>query len=189
MNSESLTRRKFIHHCAICTGAAGIPATWTRLLAAAEGHAHRGPVSSPGGVPLEFKYFTPEQAATVEAVAEQIIPADEDPGAKWAGVVHYIDLSLAVEFKENRPAYEAGLRRLAALTHEVAAKPFVELDFAAQTRILERLEKDNAREGQETSGSDFFRLVRRQTLEGFFGDPKYGGNRDHVGWKILKFEG
>jgi gluconate 2-dehydrogenase gamma chain len=152
-------------------------------------HGAHGTTSAAASGPLEFKYLIPAQVATIEAIAEQIIPADEDPGAKWAGVVHYIDLGLAGDLKEYRPVYEAGLKRLAALTAEVSNQSFPELDFATQTQVLEKLEKDDAREGSGASGREFFQFVRRHTIEGFFGDPKYGGNRETIGWKILKFEG
>jgi gluconate 2-dehydrogenase gamma chain len=183
-----LSRRTFIHRCAICAGVMVLPPAWANLLAAGQ-HPHAKSKASQTAGPLAFKYFTPEKAATVEAITEQIIPADEDPGAKWAGVVHYIDMSLAGEFAKFRPDYEAGLARLAALVREISTKNFVDLDFAAQTKVLEKLEKDEHRENNSVSGQEFFQLVRRQTLEGFFGDPKYGGNRDFIGWKMLKFEG
>ena len=183
------TRREFLHRCAICAGAAALPPAWAKLVAAGDHNHHAAVGASPAPAPVAFTYFTLEQAATVEAITDQIIPADADPGAKWAGVVHYIDLALAGDLKEHRPAYEAGLRRLASLAREGADKPFAQLDFATQTKILEKLEADDFREGSGPSGREFFLLVRRQTLEGFFGDPKYGGNRDSIGWKILKFEG
>ena len=182
-------RREFLHRGAICAGAAALPPSWARLLAAAE-HSHQRttPVKT-GIIPLPFKYLTEEQAATIETIAEQIIPADEDPGAKWAGVVHYVDLGLAGDFTEYRSVYDAGLRRLATLTRKESEKHFAELDSATQTKILEKLEADDSREGDSPAGSEFFRLVRQHTIEGFFGDPRYGGNRDLIGWKILKFEG
>ena len=54
--------------------------------------------------PLGFRFFSSAQGAA-EAVTDQIIPADEQPGAKWAGVVHYIDLALTGDLKDFRPAY------------------------------------------------------------------------------------
>jgi gluconate 2-dehydrogenase gamma chain len=36
--------------------------------------------------------------------------------------------------------------------------------------------------------TDFFELLRTHTLYGFLGNPSYGGNRDHVGWKLIGFE-
>jgi len=181
------SRREFLHRCAICAGAVALPPAWAKLLAAAQHHGSH-PEAPRASKPLEFKYLAPGQASTIEAICEQIIPADEDPGGRWAGVVHYIDLGLAGDLKEYRPVYEAGLKRLAALTREVGVRRFAELDFVAQTKILEKLEKDDLREGG-TSGREFFQLVRQHTIEGFFGDPKYGGNREMMGWKVLKFEG
>jgi len=181
------TRREFLHRCAICAGAAALPPAWAKLAGAAQ-HAP-GPQAAPPATPLAFQYLIPPQVATLEAVCEQIIPADEDPGAKWAGVVHYIDLGLAGGLKEYRPVYEAGLKRLEALTRQAGARSFADLDSAPQAMILEQLEKDEGREGAAVSGREFFQLVRRHTIEGFWGDPKYGGNREMTGWKILKFEG
>lgn len=186
---RSTDRREFLHRCAICAGVAVLPPAWARLLRGAEQHRRHTAPTAGAQEPLGFKYFSPAQAAIVEAVSEQIIPADEDPGAKWAGVVHYIDLGLAGDLKEFRSAYAAGLRRLAALTQEMSPKPFDQLDFATQTQVLEKLERDDTREDNAPSGHDFFRVIRQHTLQGFFGDPQYGGNRDFVGWKILKFEG
>ena len=39
------------------------------------------------------------------------------------------------------------------------------------------------------SGREFFELMRKHTLEGFFSEPKHGGNRDSIGWKVLGFVG
>ncbi|MGO8736824.1 MAG: gluconate 2-dehydrogenase subunit 3 family protein [Terriglobia bacterium] len=192
--SQCLTRRVFLHRCALCTGAAILPPAWalmadsTNLYAASHQHGHPTDAVTGRG-PIAFRYFTTDDAATVEALSEQIIPADKDPGAKWAGVVHYIDLGLAGKFKEQRPIYESGLKRLATLAREVAPQPFALLDFATQTRVLEKFEADSVSDASGRSGREFFLLVRQQTIEGFFGDPKYGGNRDSIGWKILKFEG
>jgi gluconate 2-dehydrogenase gamma chain len=188
-NPQRISRRGLLHRCAICLGVINLPQAWTRLLAASE-HAQHAQTGAPAvRGPVPFKYFTPEQAACVEAITEQIIPADQDPGARWAGVVHYIDLSLAGQFAKHRPTYQAGLSRLAELTRDVSDRPFSDLDFGQQTSILEKLESDVANAQSSRIGQEFFALVRRQTIEGFFGDPKYGGNRDNIGWKILKFEG
>jgi gluconate 2-dehydrogenase gamma chain len=36
---------------------------------------------------------------------------------------------------------------------------------------------------------DFFGTLVLHTRMGFYGDPAYGGNRDHVGWKTIGFPG
>src|SRR5438045_9374197 len=35
----------------------------------------------------------------------------------------------------------------------------------------------------------FFNLLLDNTIEGFFSDPIYGGNRDKIGWKLVGFPG
>jgi gluconate 2-dehydrogenase gamma chain len=37
--------------------------------------------------------------------------------------------------------------------------------------------------------SFFFGLLLANTMEGFFSDPIYGGNRDKIGWKLVGFPG
>lgn len=148
-----------------------------------------GPHKQAAATPeLAFHVFNPAQAATVEAVTDQIIPADQDPGAKYAGVVHYIDLALAGDLSDYRAIYTKGIERLEAVAHTLAGKMFADLQFADQTKVLEQLERDHTTVAGALNGADFFQLMRKHTLEGFFGDPKYGGNRDSVSWKMLKFE-
>lgn len=137
--------------------------------------------------PLEFHFFNSAQAAAVEAVTDQIVPADQQPGAKWAGVVHYIDLVLTSDLKDLRPAYSRGIQHLEALAHEIAGRTFADLQFTDQTNVLEKLEHDPTSITQGLSGRDFFELMRKHTLEGFFGDPKH--DRGSVGWKVLGFVG
>ena len=139
--------------------------------------------------PLGFRFFSSAQGAAVEAVTDQIVPADEQPGAKWAGVVHYIDLALTGDLKDLRPAYSQGIQHLEALAHEISGRTFAELQFTDLASVLEKLEHDQTQITKGLIGREFFELMRRHTLEGFFGEPKHGGNRDSVGWKVLGFTG
>ena len=34
-----------------------------------------------------------------------------------------------------------------------------------------------------------FNRVRRLTLEGMFGDPVYGGNKNFAGWDLIRYPG
>lgn len=67
-------------------------------------------------------------------------------------------------------------------------KTFAELAPADQDKILSDLEK-GALELKSTPGTPFFTLLLQNTMEGFFADPIYGGNRDMVGWKLVGFPG
>ena len=75
-------------------------------------HYHDGMLAGPA---LEFRFFDSAQAAAIEAVTDQIIPEDQQPGAKWAGVVHYIDLALIGDLKDFGSAYNRGIQRIEAL--------------------------------------------------------------------------
>jgi gluconate 2-dehydrogenase gamma chain len=54
--------------------------------------------------------------------------------------------------------------------------------------LLEQLETDEITL-PSLSSAFFFGLLWRNTEEGYFADPLYGGNRDKVGWKLLGFPG
>src|ERR1700730_10696375 len=136
----SIARREFLHQCALCAGTMSLPPVWLRLLVVAEQNPVHGRPKSKAGI--AFRFFNSAQAATIEAVTDQIIPADEDPGAKWAGVVHYIDLALAGDLKVCRLVYESGIERLDTLSHSLAGKPFSALKFTDQTSVLEKGEQD-----------------------------------------------
>src|SRR5207247_1201849 len=80
----------------------------------------------------------------LEAVAEQIIPADQDPGAKQAGSVRYIDRVLAAEQRDRRPMYAAGLQGIDQTSRLLYSRDFVKVSFDEQTAVLEALEKGEA---------------------------------------------
>jgi gluconate 2-dehydrogenase gamma chain len=180
---RTTSRRKFLHQCGICTGALVLPLAWSKL---AFPHGEEAGASA-AMQPLAFRFFNPAQAAAVEAVTDQIIPADGQPGAKAAGVVHYIDLLLTSIRMDLVPAYTAGIPHLDALAHGIGGKTFTELQFADQTKVLEKLEHDETPIIKGVSGRRFFELMRGQTLGGFYGDPEH--DRSSVGWKVLGFVG
>ncbi len=65
------------------------------------------------------------------------------------------------------------------------AARFVELDPPAQDAVLADVEQGRA----PGVAGGFFELLRRHVLEGMFGDPRWGGNADLVGWKLLGYPG
>lgn len=138
-------------------------------------------------VPLQaapgWQYFTAEEAALVDALCEQIVPADKDPGAKQAAVVRYIDHQLTGPLKRYAKAYRTGLPELEQACVRSKGKKFVELPFVEQTHFLESIER-----GPNKSLTLFFAIVVDHTMQGFYGDPKHGGNADEASWKMLKIE-
>ena len=127
------------------------------------------------------------QWQTLEAACARIIPTDQDPGATEAGVVSYIDGQLAhPPVSSFREMIAAGLERLELVARRVHHGSFARLAAAQQDAVLQLVLRAR-RIGGRYNGQRFFRILVVLTLEGFLGDPIYGGNRDRVGWKLVGF--
>ena len=127
----------------------------------------------------QFVFFDPATAVEIKAIAGQIIPDDETPGADRAGVIWFIDRALAGYDADNRELYKRGLGEMQVKRAELfpGSTSIAGLSKDQQIQLLRSMEK-----------SEFFQLVRYHTILGFFGHPKYGGNRDQVGWKLIGVE-
>jgi gluconate 2-dehydrogenase gamma chain len=111
---------------------------------------------------------------TLEAICEQIIPADQDHGAAWAGVANFIDRQLAGFYKEHRQAY----RSFIADADQRAGGDFARVPPERQFEILSAIEKDDSKKA-------VFALIVSHTMQGFYGNPRHGGNRDYCSWRML----
>jgi gluconate 2-dehydrogenase gamma chain len=135
--------------------------------------------STPGcrtAAPAAWRYLTPEDARTVDAICEQLIPRDQDPGAHDAGVVNYIDTQLATRFRRYRKAYREGIAAVDTASRTKFQTPFTGLTPEQQIEILQHIE-ENAK--------PFFDLILTHTRQGFYGDPRHGGNRNRASWKMV----
>jgi gluconate 2-dehydrogenase gamma chain len=132
-------------------------------------------------------FFTPEEARLVEAVSEQIIPADKDPGAKDARVVLFIDRQLVGPYAKHQTAYRAGLRALLETCRRQFGKPFEALAWDDQTKVLASLEAGRAPKElwKSPTCTEFFNLVLEHTKQGFYGSPQDGGNYNYVSYQML----
>ena len=126
--------------------------------------------------PKKFTYFDEATAAEVEAIAAQIIPDNDTPGAKQAGVIFFIDRSLAGYDSDKRELYKTGL----AAAQAKRAKLFPGSRSIASLKPDQQIALFKAIEDTE-----FFQQVRTHTAMGFLGHPMHGGNRDMVGWKFI----
>jgi gluconate 2-dehydrogenase gamma chain len=186
---DLVSRRRFMMQSAAGFSAAWAVANWPAMLSAAE-HAHRAVGS---GTPPQFEFFTAEEAKEVDAIAARIIPTDDMPGAREAGVVYFIDKALVTFAKENQKLYRAGLPELQARVQEMnpGKKKFSELDAEHQDAVLLSLDENHpgGRRAFRRPGNapSFFDTVRQHAISGFLIDPEAGrgGNRDAVGWKVI----
>jgi gluconate 2-dehydrogenase gamma chain len=127
--------------------------------------------------PAALGVFTAEQAEAVDALASRILPAvDGRPGAHEAGAVYFIDRALATFNAGQKKLYAHGvddLNRRASHRSKGALK-FAALTPARQDEIIKEIEK-----------TPFFEAARFDTIVGVFALPKWGGNREHIGWQML----
>src|SRR6266404_8152665 len=100
MDGAKSSRRRFLFGISSGLGSAWLNSRWPLILAAQE-HAHQAGRSSPS----KFEFFSPLQAAEIEAMAAQIIPADETPGAREARTIYFIDRALTTFDRDKRTAY------------------------------------------------------------------------------------
>ena len=153
-----------------------------------------GSVQTPAPEPSRaYEQLTAEEADLLEAIADQLIPSDDlGPGAVAAGAVVYIDRALGGALSESRDAYRAGLSAFDRYCRASRGAPFRELPHVDQVSALIDVETGaatGARTGFAGSSAAFFNMVRGHVLQGTFGDPYYGGNRDYVGWDLIEYPG
>jgi len=115
----------------------------------------------------EPQFFSPEEYATVKRLAEMMIPSDEIPGAREAGVSEFIDFIVASD-PSLQPRFRQGLTWMNAHAIRLYNHLFLDLNAGQQTEILEHLAyKDRYRRGEQ-EGRAFFELFREYTVIGFY---------------------
>ena len=175
MDKQGISRRLFVTQSCAGLGSAWLLSSMPEIIAAQE-HAH---LAAQSNAPVKFGFFTRDQAAEVEAVAAQIIPTDETPGAREARVIYFIDRALMTFASGEREVLLKGLKQLQSQARKKfkAVKKFSDLSSEQQIVVLKTIEK-----------SLFFESVRTLTIVGMFANPEYGGNHDQIGWKLIGFE-
>jgi gluconate 2-dehydrogenase gamma chain len=122
-------------------------------------------------------------------------------------VVYYIDRALAGFSTRLQPVYRLGLRDLDRWCQERYAAPFIGLEPEQQDAVVRALlgpeiagpgagvppasVEPEPGEAADPAGPlhRLFAVIREHTVEGYFGDPAYGGNRGAVGWRLVGFPG
>ena len=128
------------------------------------------------------------QLRTLEAFVDRLIPKDElGPGATESGVAVYINRSLGDYLAPEKAAFIAGLEATDALARRTEDRAFAELSPEKQDAVLTAMDSGTAAGFADARA--FFGRVRRLALEGMFGDPSYGGNRNFAGWDLIRYPG
>ena len=127
-----------------------------------------------------LRVLTRLQAEVVDAIASRILPSvDGRPGAHDAGVVYFIDRSLATFNSGQKKLYASGIADLnrRAGRQSPGTNSFAALSAAQQDEVLRAVETTR-----------FFQAARFDTIVGMFALPTWGGNRDYSGWHMLGLE-
>ena len=185
--TNELSRRNFLLQAGTGLSAAWVSAQWPALVSAAT-HAHKAAQSS---APPKFEFFTPAQAAEIDAITARIIPTTDTPGAREAGVVYFIDRGLTTFGADDQKTYREGLPELQARVTEMfpGSAKFSGLSAEQQDEVLRSFDENAASARRpfraRPGAQNFFETVRQHTIAGFLIDPDYGGNHDGVGWKVI----
>jgi gluconate 2-dehydrogenase gamma chain len=162
----------------------------------------------------DYRFFTAAEQAFIEPAIDRLIPPDEiGPSASQCNVHVFLDRQLSGPFGRGDHYYLGGpwpkgvpeqgyqSRLSPAQLYRAAipaiesyvkgkydGKSFTELAAADQDLVLQALESGEAQlEGAD--GKGFFAMLLQNTLEGYFSDPIYGGNKDMAAWKMIGFPG
>jgi len=129
--------------------------------------------------------FSADQRRILEAFLGRLVPNDESgPGAVECGVTDYIDRSLADYLASEKTDFLNGLAALDSYARSSKDLPFAELSPEKRDEVLTAIDNN-----QVPNLRGFFNRVRRLTLEGMFGDPYYGGNKNFAGWDLIRYPG
>jgi gluconate 2-dehydrogenase gamma chain len=210
MADLKLPRREFLKGAGVA--GAGVAAAATGLTACTP-QAATTAANAPAATPETRLVLTPEEDAFFSAAVDTIIPADQlSPSGTECGCVTFIDRQLASAWGGGAKMYRAGpflkgtpeqgyqlpltphqffsAGVLAANTwaRKTYGKPFDMLTPEQRTEALTAMEEGKA-EFDAFESRPFFQRLLQITMESFFSDPIYGGNRNKASWRMLGYPG
>jgi gluconate 2-dehydrogenase gamma chain len=212
--TKKVGRRNFLKQVAIVGTAAagGVPAVEA---AAAPAAPVETPQQSKANAPAKdgYTFLTVPEAAFVEAFVDVLVPADElTPSGTDLGLATFIDRQLAGAWGKGDRLYQqgpwakgapgqgyqlpltpaeffrAGIAAANKHCKDEYGKEFDRLPAADKQRVLENLDKSMINL-DHISGKQFFDVAYQATIEGLFGDPIYGGNKNKAAWKMIGYPG
>lgn len=177
LDDDDVTRRVFVHHLTFFGGGAV-------LLGGCKEEVKTQTPPPPAPLTSSHKTFTNEEWATLSAAVDRMLPRDEDPGALDAHVPEYIDRMLQTEnLSQMRANFVPGVAALERRAQRMFNLSFAQCKPEQQDELLSLFKNSPEKSGEARWYEMFVVLV----LEGFLGDPSYGGNQGEVGWKLVGF--
>lgn len=165
MANQSPDRREILETIALAAAAACFPGFARWECAPQHGGHDAGAAARPQAYQPQF--FTPAEFATIDQLSELIIPKDESPGAREAGVAEFIDFMVANDPELQWP-FRYGLDWLNARAIASHGGTFTALPEERQTALLRPLASRDAVAPTEADGRRFFDLMRQYTVMGYY---------------------
>jgi gluconate 2-dehydrogenase gamma chain len=194
---SDLERRRFLRHMAFASG--GLYLVEWGWACKSEPPPPVAPVATPSPAPVaakppppkrathptDHRTFTNDEWPILVAAVDRMLPKDADPGGVEAGVPEFIDRTLTdPNLKQMRDDFLGGLNALDRSCTRRAGVSFAEAKPAEQDALLQSY----ALMKPESGEAHFYETLVTLCMEGFLGDPTYGGNKDRVGWALVGFE-
>jgi gluconate 2-dehydrogenase gamma chain len=209
--AKEVGRRNFLKQVAIVGTAAagGVPAVEAAAPSVATPQQPKSTIPARDG----YTFLTVIEAAFVEAFVDVLVPADElTPSGSDLGLAIFIDRQLAGAWGKGDRLYQqgpwaqgapgqgyqlpltpaeffrAGIAAVNGHCKQEYGKEFDRLAPADRQRVLEGLDKSTIHL-EHLSGKQFFEVAYQAAMEGMFGDPIYGGNKNKAAWKMIGYPG
>jgi gluconate 2-dehydrogenase gamma chain len=215
MVDGTIPRRDFLLSAgtAIATGLASTVPGDAQAPTVSTSESQSTPVPAACAGPEIMLALTATEAAFISAAVDAFIPDDElSPSGTDCGIVSFIDRQLASAwgggakmyrsgpYQKGKPEqgyqlalmpkefFSAGIAEANEWSRKTYGKEFDRLAAADRISALKAMEEGKA-EFIGLGSKPFFDALLTVTMEGFFSDPIYGGNRDKASWKMLGFPG
>jgi len=170
------SRRELLQALTLASAASAFSgfSRWNFAFAETNARHHSDPSTPMVNPVYRPQFFSPSQYRTVELLAELILPAvpsvvgaassKPQPGARETGVAEFIDFMVFSDAILQTP-FRDGLQWLDGAS---APADFVSLHPVQQNALLERLAYKAKHQESEKAGQQFFLLVRKYTVMGFY---------------------
>ena len=184
MGGQGVERREILRYIGIAAVASSFPGFSKWAFACPQDHPKVS--SQVGAASYKPLFFSPQQYQMVEHLAEMIIPEDDSPGAKQAGVAEFIDFMVAnrapvstsrdirstddaiAAGNEAQNRFLAGLDWINARSHSEFKREFMDCTPEQQNSLVEELAYKAKFKPTTESGRAFFQMMRDYTVVGYY---------------------
>lgn len=188
MGGQNVERRNILRFIGIASVAGTFPGFSKWTFACAQGHVDGGvhPSTQVGSEPYKPLFFSAQHYQMVEHLAEMIIPEDDTPGAKQAGVAEFIDFMVANRVAANpkrdvrctqdaiemgndvQSRFLSGLDWMNARSKSLFGHEFMDCAPEQRNGLLEEIAYKAKFKPTTESGQEFFQLIRDYTVVGYY---------------------